>query len=173
MELISPSFDLESAFLAFYQDLVTGDAENSNYYSDGAADFHGYVQRLIDESYGINLREGYVPCSHYWLVDSQQNILGVIRVRHNIENEFLALEAGHIGYDIAPSYRGFGYGKTMLKLALPKAKALGIRQALLTADEDNIASRKVIEANGGQFDQVVIGKVFPHPVARYWVNCEQ
>ncbi len=60
----------------------------------------------------------------------------------------------------------------MLKLVLPKAKLLGISEALITADEDNIASRKVIEANGGQFEKVVIGKVFPEPVARYWVVCE-
>lgn len=105
-------------------------------------------------------------------MDNQRNILGVIRIRHNINNEFLTLEAGHIGYDIAPSFRGFGHGKTMLKLALPKAKALGITKALITADEDNFASRKVIEANGGQFENIVMGKVFPNPLARYWVDCQ-
>lgn len=60
----------------------------------------------------------------------------------------------------------------MLKLALSKAQMLGIVQVLITADEDNIASRKVIESNGGQFEKVVIGKVFSNPVARYWVTCE-
>ena len=33
--------------------------------------------------------------------------------------------------------------------ALPVARSLGIDQALLTCDQDNLASRKVIEANGG------------------------
>ncbi len=49
---------------------------------------------------------------------------------------------------------------------------LGISEALITADEDNIASRKVIESNGGRFEKVVVGKVFPEPLARYWVACE-
>ena len=40
----------------------------------------------------------------------------------------------------------------MLARALPVAAALGINPALITCDEDNIASRKVIEANGGQLD---------------------
>jgi predicted acetyltransferase len=37
----------------------------------------------------------------------------------------------------------------MLAAALPVARSLGITRALLTCDEDNIASRKVIEANSG------------------------
>lgn len=172
MELVSPTLDLESDFLAMYKDFADNDSENSEYYSEAMVDFSSYVQRLNDEAEGVNLREGYVPCSHFWLVDSQQKILGVIRVRHNIGNEFLSLEAGHIGYDIAPSFRGRGYGKLMLKLALPKAKKLGIEKALITADEDNYASRKVIEANGGQLENIVQGKVFPNPLARYWVHCE-
>lgn len=171
MKLIPPSLALKEAFLNFYQDLVHYDVENSHYYSQCAANFSGYVQSLIDESNGINLRDGYVPCSHFWLVDESQSVLGVIRVRHNISTEHLRLEAGHIGYDIAPSYRNRGYGKKMLELALPKALHLGITNALVTADEDNTASRKVIEANGGRLDNIVVGKVFPYPLARYWVNC--
>jgi len=170
MELVSPTLDLESAFLVMYKDFADNDAENSEYYSESLAGFSSYVLRLNEEAEGVNLREGYVPCSHFWLVDSQQNILGVIRVRHNISNEFLSLEAGHIGYDIAPSFRGRGYGKLMLKLALPIAKRLGIEKALITADEDNYASRKVIEANGGQLENIVQGKVFPNLLARYWVR---
>ena len=53
---------------------------------------------------------------------------------------------GHIGYDIAPSFRGRGYGKQMLKFALIEAKKLGITKVLITANEDNYASRRVIEA---------------------------
>ncbi|HHK8638430.1 TPA: GNAT family N-acetyltransferase [Vibrio parahaemolyticus] len=172
MELVSPSTEFESEFSVFYLDFAENDIENAEYYRDGISNFAHYVQRLQDEAQGLNLPDGYVPCNHFWLVDENRNVLGAIRVRHNIDNEFLALEAGHIGYDIAPSHRGKGYGKSMLKLALPKAKMLGIDQALVTADEDNIASRKVIEANGGQFEKVVIGKVFPEPLARYWVACE-
>ncbi|HBC3537119.1 TPA: GNAT family N-acetyltransferase [Vibrio parahaemolyticus] len=172
MELVSPSVELESEFSVFYQDFAENDVENSEHYRDGVCNFTQYVQRLQDEAQGLNLPDGYVPCNHFWLLNDNRNILGVIRVRHNIDNEFLALEAGHIGYDIAPSYRGKGHGKSMLKLALPEAKSLGIDQALVIADEENIASRKVIEANGGQFEKVVMGKVFPEALARYWVACE-
>ncbi|ASA58299.1 GNAT family N-acetyltransferase [Vibrio gazogenes] len=172
MELVVPSQTFQSAFEYFYEDFAQSDVENAEYYLEGKTDFSQYVQRLSEEAAGINLREGYVPCSHFWLVDRSTSILGAIRVRHHIDNDFLALEAGHIGYDIAPSHRGKGYGKLMLKLALSKAADLGIERVLLTADEDNLASRGVIEANGGEFEKVVMGKVFPGPLVRYWINCK-
>ncbi|GLT18403.1 acetyltransferase [Vibrio zhanjiangensis] len=172
MKLEPPSYQYQSAFLSFYQDFADNDSRKANYYREGIDDFDAYIQRLTDEASGINLRQGHVPCSHFWMVDTEENILGAIRIRHTIDNPFLSFEGGHIGYDIAPSYRARGYGKTMLKLALPIAKSLGISKALLTADEKNHASRGVIEANGGELIDIVMGKVFPYPVARYWVPCE-
>ncbi|GLR77149.1 GNAT family N-acetyltransferase [Aliivibrio sifiae] len=171
MELVVPSLELESEFLAFFEDYIANDISNIESYLLGKEDFSSYIQSLTDESNGINLREGFVPCSHFWLINDNQSILGVVRIRHNISNEFLALEAGHIGYDIAPSFRRNGYGKSILKLALTKAKKLVLNRVLLTADEDNIASRKIIESNGGKFGNIVMGKVFPNPLARYWVRC--
>jgi predicted acetyltransferase len=51
----------------------------------------------------------------------------------------------------------------MLRAALPVANDLGIESALITCDSDNVASRKVIEACGGRFDDERGGKL------RYWV----
>ena len=172
MRLVSPSIEYRAAFFALYQDFENNDSINAEYYREGVDDFDAYIQRLTDEANGINLRQDYVPCSHFWMVDTKENILGVIRIRHTIDNPFLCFEGGHIGYDIAPSYRALGHGKIMLKLALPIAKSLGISKALITADEKNHASRGVIEANGGEFIDIVMGKVFPYPIARYWVICE-
>ncbi|NGN96366.1 GNAT family N-acetyltransferase [Grimontia sp. S25] len=172
MKLVTPSSGYEKAFHAFYDDFSKNDPENANYYQAAKVDFSGYIQSLLDESKGINLREGFVPCSHFWLVDSEQNILGAIRVRHHIDNDFLALECGHIGYDIAPSHRRKGHGTTMLKLALPRAKSLSISKVLITADEDNLASQKIIKANGGQYENTIVGKVNNWRIARYWVECK-
>lgn len=51
----------------------------------------------------------------------------------------------------------------MLRAALPIAASLGIERALLTCDPENLASRRVIEANGG----VPIDE--PGPELRFWV----
>ena len=42
-----------------------------------------------------------------------------------------------------------GYGKRQLALALDICRGMGIGIARLSCDVDNIASRRVIEANGG------------------------
>ncbi|MGF1777302.1 GNAT family N-acetyltransferase [Vibrio nomapromontoriensis] len=172
MKLVSPSMKFEAAFSEFYNDFSKHDAGNSDYYREGVLDFSGYVQRLLDEAQGVNLKQGYVPCSHFWLVH-QGTIVGAIRIRHRIDTPFLSLEAGHIGYDIAPRFRGRGLGKRMLAEALPNARQLGLAQVMITADEDNMASRGVIEANGGILQDVVMGKVFPNLLARYWLSCSK
>ena len=171
MELVTPSLAYAAAFARFYADFAQHDAENAEYYRPEIMNFPAYVQQLNDEALGINLPAGYVPCSHFWLRDTEQSLIGAIRVRHHIDNPFLAREAGHIGYDIAPAWRRLGYGTVMLRLVLPLAAELGIARALLVADEDNVASRRVIEANGGEFESIVAGQVYPNPLARYWIDC--
>ena len=171
MELVSPSELYEQSFISFLNDFIQNDPENSDFYSEALVCFSSYVQSLNDQSKGINLPDGYVPCNHYWLMAENNEIVGALRVRHNIDTPFLSHEAGHIGYDIAPSFRKRGYGTQMLKLGLAKAKSLNLHSVLITADEDNIASRKIIESNGGILEQVVMGEVFPNPIAKYWVNC--
>jgi RimJ/RimL family protein N-acetyltransferase len=45
-----------------------------------------------------------------------------------------------------------GYATEMLKRAIPICASLGIPKALITCDEYNVGSRKVIESCGGSFE---------------------
>ena len=56
---------------------------------------------------------------------------------------------GHIGYTVVPWKQGKGYAKRALKLLLPEAVATGLRFVEITTDPENIASQRVILANGG------------------------
>jgi predicted acetyltransferase len=56
---------------------------------------------------------------------------------------------GHIGYGVVPWKQGRGYAAKALALLLPDAGALGLPYVELTTDPANVASQKVITANGG------------------------
>lgn len=126
------------------------------------AEFAGYVQGLIDEKYEETPRPaGYVPATTLWWTDGVQ-FLGRLAIRHRL-TATLKRKGGHIGYDVRPSARRQGHASAMLNAALPIAKELGIDRALITCDTDNVASRKVIEKNGGEFIDEIDG------IYRFWV----
>lgn len=99
--------------------------------------------------------------STYWFLDGS-TYLGSIRIRHTLTPYLLAV-GGHIGYDIAPAHRMKGHGTAMLRAALATAARLGVDKALITCDNDNVGSRKIIEACGGVFEEERGGRL------RYWV----
>ncbi|MDP2369718.1 GNAT family N-acetyltransferase [Rhodoferax sp.] len=57
---------------------------------------------------------------------------------------------GHIGYAVVPWKQRNGYATAALRALLPEAKSIGLPYVELTTDPENIASQRVIEANGGK-----------------------
>jgi predicted acetyltransferase len=57
---------------------------------------------------------------------------------------------GHVGYSVVPWKRRRGYATLALKLLLPQLRVEALEFVELTTDADNVASRRVIEANGGK-----------------------
>ena len=165
-----PSGKHESAFVAMVADFDAHDPQHAGFYAAAKTDFARYVRELLDEERGVNLKEGWVPCTHRWLVEPNGAVVGVTRLRHHIDTPFLASEAGHIGYDVAPSSRGKGYGVLALEVALREARRLGIDRVLLVADESNAASRRVIERCGGELEAVVFSQHWNQRVCRYWIQ---
>jgi predicted acetyltransferase len=123
-------------------------------YGAGWADpefFEEYTRQLREQALEDPARpDGLVPATTLWWADGDE-YLGRIAIRHRLTQHLLD-HGGHIGYDIRPSARRRGHATAMLARALPVAAGLGIDPVLITCDEDNIGSRKVIESNGGQFD---------------------
>jgi predicted acetyltransferase len=57
---------------------------------------------------------------------------------------------GHIGYSVVPWKQRRGYATRALKLLLAEAVDEGLAYLEIVTDADNLASQKVIEANGGK-----------------------
>lgn len=126
------------------------------------------IQQLNDNEEGLNLPEGWVPASTYWLMDEDYTcIFGAITIRHTL-TEYLSFRGGHISYYIRFSKRSKGYATKMLSLALEKCKDLQIDKVLITCAKDNIGSAKTIQNNGGIFhsEDSEEGEEFQ----RYWIN---
>lgn len=133
-------------------------------YSVKDEEFRDLIYRWIDKSRGIGLGQGYVPQAVYWLyVDGKP--VGISKLRRYL-TESLRSTGGHIGYCIRPSERGKGYGNTILRETLKKAAEINIPRALLACNEDNTASRRVIENNGGILEHVSNGKCY------YWIQLD-
>ncbi|MGZ4600581.1 MAG: GNAT family N-acetyltransferase [Oryzihumus sp.] len=129
---------------------------------EGEAGFAAYVHELLAKALPETPRPAdHVPDTVLWVVDGEQ-MLGRVSIRHSL-TPFLLEVGGHIGYAVRPSARRRGHASAALRLALAVAHDLGIDPALLTCDEDNTASRLVIERAGGRLDDVRAGK------RRYWL----
>jgi predicted acetyltransferase len=144
--LVTPTLNLARDFEALAMEFH---AAGESRYVDAARNLPAFIQRCQDDAIGQGLSHGRVPQSTFWMVGAGARILGCSRVRHELD-AFLRQEGGHIGYDVRPSERGKGCGTRLLRLTLQKARALGLGEVLITADEANAASWRVIERNGGR-----------------------
>lgn len=84
-----------------------------------------------------------------WLWDGE--FCGIIQLRWQAGTSSLPDYClGHIGYSVVPWKQRRGYATRALGLLLPAARAQGLDYVELSTNPENIASRKVITANGGE-----------------------
>ena len=126
------------------------------------------LEELKKRSCEDTVPKGLVPSSTYLAVREKDNyIVGMIDIRHYL-NEYLTQVGGNIGYGVRKTERNKGYAKQMLKLALEKCKELKIKKVLITCDEDNIASEKVILSANAKLED--IRNVNGENKKRFWID---
>ena len=97
-----------------------------------------------------------LPAHDFWISDGE--FCGRIGFRFQPGTEELPRSAyGHIGYTIVPWKQRRGYATDALRQILPVCRAEGFSRVLITCDDDNEGSRKVILANGG-----ILAGAIPH-----------
>ena len=143
----------------------TQSAHNGGFWDTENFDYEEWLETNHNKEMGIGLLENRVPSIQFVSFDDVGRALGFLNLRLRL-NEGLLNYAGHIGYSIRPSERGKGYAKESLRQGLQVAKEKNIKRALVTCSTENPASRAVIIANGGQFEDV------RNETERYWIDLE-
>jgi len=168
VRLIEPCFELEAEFMAMVEESVAAGEHRIWQYEQAIENFRKYVQDRLDWKEGKGLPDGWVPASTFWLIRSDDVILGTSSLRHEL-TEHLWKIGGHIGYNIRPSERRKGYGTAILALTLEKATELGLKRVLVTCD-NNTASAKIIERNGGRLEDKYCDDELKQAKRRYWID---
>lgn len=121
-----------------------------------AVDAAAFLRQLRGEEAGVvRLADGRevprLPGVVRWMWDGE--FCGAINLRYQPGTEELPPHvSGHVGYAVVPWKRSRGYATRALALLLPLAREAGLARVLLTCDADNVASCRVIAANGGIAD---------------------
>ena len=183
MLLVSPTDAHLSSYLAALRsgwsaDNVRGVVAANEEIDRIAADSNAFLAGMSDrEAKGgpVTLPDGStvnrLPGFRLWMWDGE--FCGVIGFRWQPGTEALPAHClGHVGYAVVPSKRNMGYATRALRETIPLAKAEGLKFIEITTDPDNLASQKVIEANGGTlFEQFVKPLQFGgKPAIRYRIS---
>lgn len=170
MKLEKASLDPPKGLAEFLADLADGEnGFSGTVVHNGEATLQEYLQSCCDQTDETKLKPGLVPQTVFWLLDSEDTVVGMVKVRHRLAAS-TRINGGHIGFYVHPSHRGKGYGKHALALALSELRRIGESKALITVYPENMPSIKIVEVNGGQFEDTIVDPRTGHNVNRYWIR---
>lgn len=161
----------EKSFLSDYKKAIKEYEENKvDTYYFSIPEKYDIFEKFNNYRLGVNLPSNRVPSITYWLIEKEE-FIGEVVIRPRL-NDTLLKYGGNIGYGIRYSKWNQGYGTRMLKLALVEAKKLGMDRVLITCDEDNYGSEKVIINNGGVLENIIENMIEGKVIytKRYWIT---
>ncbi len=146
LELVVPNISHKEQWEEIMEDWGNTVRRPRIFFQETFEDFYKNTEKLAKWD---DLEKKISQCSIFFLKNSESDrILGFFWLRHHLGFPDDIKYWGHIGYWIRLNERWKWYAKEWLRLTLLEAKKIAIDKILITCDDDNIASAKVIEANG-------------------------
>ena len=173
LKVIEPNRDLWESAVEFAKEVKDAPTEFDIYASNHLIkyidDMGAYFDLIEKCKHGLGK---YVPDQTFWIVDDNK-VVGMFDLRLQL-NEHLMQRGGNLAYQIAPSFCG---KKAVLK-AYPSLceyikSHYGFDRVLLTCDERNILSHKVILSlfkNFGGEELAPVKISDTETQIRYWIN---
>lgn len=133
-----------------YQDIPKEEIGSTNKINGcSLEEFFEVLKTYKDEEENINKELNTTTNRYILYVDNRP--VGEIGIRTSL-NDFWMNKGSQIYYKIRISDRNRGYGTKILELALDECKKIGMEKVRINCDDTNLASRKVVEKNGGILD---------------------
>ncbi|MDO4739310.1 MAG: GNAT family N-acetyltransferase [Eubacteriales bacterium] len=115
-------------------------------------EFRLWLISQVQSAEKTEIEDGWkVPQTTYWLCEDGVP-LGTGRIRHFL-TDALREEGGNIAYALAPSARGRGLGKELLRLLIGECRKMGMERALITVQNGNEPSARTALANGAVMEK--------------------
>lgn len=153
LELVYPNKNLKEQIIDFRNEFY----QNNEMHIPGGAkldmieNIDEWIKYVQDLEKGIT-SDGFVS-STVLLGVVDKNIVGIIDLRHRLNDWLKNNGGGNIGYAVRPSERRKGYASEMVKQSLEFYKKNNIEFVEISCDYDNIASKNTILKNNGIFDR--------------------
>lgn len=106
---------------------------------------------LLDSKDCIKVKDYLLPSKLFWLVNvDTKEFIGRVSIRYNVNNPYLEIFGGHIGYMVNKKFRKKGFGFMLLEFGIKIAREISLGEILITCNENNLSSKKIIEKAGGK-----------------------
>ncbi len=130
--------------------------------------YQDMLKILEDECAGRNIAPGRVAHTMLYAFLNGK-IIGRVSIRHEL-NDFLLRRGGNIGYSVAESYRRKGFATELMRAGMDYCKTLGLPKILVTCDDENVPSWKIIEKFDATLENKFIDETENKTIRRYWVK---
>lgn len=149
IRLVVPTINYKEKALQFKKEFSENneDVINGSELLDKTASYEEWLQSVTNNADSRRVDPEWVLTDTYFAVDADDEILGIIDLRHEL-NDFLK-DLGNCGYSVRPSARGKGCATEMLRLIIEAAKKAGLDSLQLSVERNNEPSVKTIVKNGG------------------------
>lgn len=167
--------ELVAPHVRFHRSFLESHAEWAGAVQDGAGVHDGDdvftpegFARFVDSLVAAEVtprRPGLVTDTYRWIVEGG-DYCGSVSFRHEL-TDYLRDFGGHVGYGIRPSKRGRGLATWALARTVDLARERGYERILVICDDENPASARVIEKNGGVLED--LRRNGEQRLRRYWI----
>ncbi len=173
MILIKPSTEYLTSYIEFAEQLEEEGNKERFSLDQARKEPDTYIKnmKILETERCKAIAPYLVPTAILWFIqENNDEVIGRLSIRHSLGNEFLKNFGGHIGYAVKPTYRKRGSGGFLLEEGLKFAKRIAISEVLITCDEGNLPSKKIIEKGGGRYIDKIYNEVSKVNKLRYKIT---